>query len=107
MPPTAVPLKFGAGSPILSSVLMFVPAKLSRLLSLRNPLRSAFPRNRSRHETTLHQVSPGRRFPIDHFARTKYPGNRAQHQVVRELIPRNTARTKNASSNGRVPPKNI
>src|SRR5258708_4140556 len=39
MPPTAVALKSGAGSPILSSIVMFVRGKLSRLAALRNPLR--------------------------------------------------------------------
>src|SRR5580704_7249288 len=102
MPPTAVALKSGAGSPILSSVvivLMFVPAKLSRLMALRNPLRSSFPGNGSRHKTTLHQISSGRSLPINHFAGTKHPGKRDQHQVVGELVPRHAAGTRNCLRN--------
>src|SRR5580693_8049236 len=99
MPPTAVAVKSGAGSPILSWVLMFVPAKLSRLVNLRNPLRSSFSCNRSRDEATLQQIPSGWSFPIDHLAGAKYPRQRTQHQVGRELVPRHAAGTRNRLRN--------
>src|SRR6516164_141316 len=54
-------------------------AKLSRLMTLRNPLNNSFPGNRRGDKATLQKIAACWRFPIDHFARTKYSGEPAHH----------------------------
>ena len=47
---------------------------------------------RASGKTSLHEVTAGRRFPIDHFPRNKTPGETPQHQVLIELAPSHTTR---------------
>src|SRR5215468_1724020 len=91
MPPTAVALNSGAGSPISSLVVISLSPNLSRLMTLRNPLGNAFAGDRRGNKAALKKIAAGRRFPVDHFAGTKYSGQPSQHQVFVQFVPGNTA----------------
>ena len=46
---------------------------------------------RARGEAALNEVTAGRGFPIDHLARDEDAGQTAEHEIVIELAPRDTA----------------
>src|SRR6266436_4002266 len=91
MPPTAVTLNSGAGSPTSSLVVISLSPKLSRLMALRNPLNNPFSGDRRGNKAALKKIAASRRFPIDHFAGTKYSRQPAQHQVFVQFLPGDTA----------------
>src|SRR6478672_2323997 len=91
MPPMAVALNSGAGSPTLSLVVISLSPKLSRPVALRNPLNNALTGNRRGNKAALKKIAASRRFTVDHFAGTKYSRQPAQHQVFVQFLPGDTA----------------
>src|SRR5262249_2452990 len=89
--PTAVALKSGAVSPTSSLVVISLFPKLSRLMTLRNPLNNAFTGDRRGNKAALEKIAASWRLPVDHFAGTKYSGLPAQHQVFVQLVPEDAA----------------